>query len=307
MKLIASLFGLFLLSGCVIPPPKGDVSSPREYNFVSEHEITDNSIRSSIDGYDSPLFLSCLSNNTKLPKYTGNPAIAEETYQFALMASNSYRSEPQFKIPGWSLVTHYRGALSGEYESSLQADLYEKSENGNIAAVALVFRGTDESLDKKANFALWWPWSNSREPAQYQIAEELAKKIRHNYPQAKLYFVGHSLGAALAYHASWDQRDASTYAFDPSPRLWVEGESAQGRRVIVREDGEILEYLQFWSFLPADADEQFDFIRGNVVREHNMYYLARGLLLLAAINNDKTAIDTMENNLGCSHYAKQSL
>lgn len=298
MKLFCLLI-LVILPGCAIPPPKGDTALPREYNYVSEHEVTDNSQRLASDSYDSPRFLSC---DLTFHEYEGDVPTAVEAFPFALMASNSYRVEAQFKIPNWSIVKHYRGALSGEYESAFQADLYEKKENGSITAVALVFRGTDSSVDHKANFSLWWPWSNSRAPAQYQIAQNLADAVRKKYPEAKLYFVGHSLGGGLAYHASWNQPDSATYVFDPSPRLWVSGEPAKGRRVIVGEEGEILEYFQFWNSLPADKNERYNFISGNVVREHNMYYLARGLMLLAAMNHSSDATTIMEDNFGCSRY-----
>lgn len=299
MKLCCFILSLFMVSGCAIPSSIGKISSPREYNYVSQHEITDNSQRENGDSFDSPRFLSC---DTTMHPYEGDVETAKETFQFALMASNAYRVEAQFQIPNWTLVKHYRGALSGKYESAFQADLYEKKENGVIIEVSLVFRGTDSSVDNTANFALWWPWSKSRVPAQYQIARTLAFDVRKKYPNAKLYFVGHSLGGGLAYHASWTQTGATTYVFDPSPRIWVSGSPAKGRRVIVREKGEILEYIQVWNYLHSDKDETYNFIGGDAVREHNIYYLARGLLLLSAMNNSELAVTTMENNLGCSRY-----
>ncbi|SDU68166.1 Mbeg1-like protein, partial [Desulfobacula phenolica] len=299
MGLYSILLSLLLLSGCALPTPIGKISSPREYNYVSEHEVTDSSQRKNGESYDSPRFLSC--DKTMHP-YTGNVEIAKETFLFALMASNAYRVEAQFDIPGWKLVKHYRGALSGNYESAFQADLYERKQNNVITEVSLVFRGTDSGVDHTANFALWWPWSKSRIPSQYQIAERLAYKIRNLYPNAKLYFVGHSLGGGLAYHASWNIDGAITYVFDPSPRLWVDGTPAKGRRIIVREKGEILEYIQFWNHLISDNEESYNFISGSAVREHNMYYLARGLLLLSAMHNSELADRIMEDNLGCSRY-----
>lgn len=299
IKRIAILCSTIPLISCSMPRPIGDVGLPRSYSYNSQHEVTVNLPKK--DGYDSPLFLSCY--NTTNHRHEGNSEIAIKTYEYALMASNTYHSEASFLIPDWKPTMHYRGERAGLYEVGFQADQYE---NKIKKEIAIVFRGTDNSsVDNMANFAIWWPWSNDRAPAQYQLAKNLAEKIHKDNPDYKLILVGHSLGGGMAFHASWNIPNSETYAFDPSPRTWISGDPKPGIRYVIREHGEILQYIQFWNSLPVDnnKDEKFDFIGGDATREHNMYYLARGLLLLAAQNGNAKAIETMDTNLGCSSYS----
>lgn len=287
-----------LLASCAAPPKIGNVGLPRSFTYSSPHEVTINLPEKY--GFDSPVFLSCY--NTTNHRHNGDPTIAKQTYKYALMASNSYHAEATFVIPDWTPTKHYRGDRSGLYEIGFQADQYE---NPKAKEIALVFRGTDNSsIDHKANFAMWWPWSGARAPAQYQFAKNLATQIHQANPDYKIILVGHSLGGGMAFHASWDIPNSETYGFDPSPRTWVSGDPQPGKRYVVREHGEILQYIQFWNSLPVDDDKdrEFNFIGGTATREHNMYYLARGLLLLATQSGDSKAKETMDTNLGCSAY-----
>lgn len=285
-----------LLASCAIPPKLGDVGPVRAFAYKSWHEVTVNLPEK--DGYDSPVFLSCY--NTTNHRHEGDVAMAVLSYKFALMASNSYHSETTFSIPNWTPTKHYRGDRAGNYEVGFQADQYD---NETAKEIALVFRGTDiGSVDNKANFAMWWPWSDARAPAQYQFAQNIAETIRSEKPNYKIILVGHSLGGGLAFHASWNIANSETYAFDPSPRVWASGDPKPGNRYVVREHGEILEYVQFWNSLPANKEAAFDFVAGDPVREHNMYYLARGLLLMAAQNGDAEAKTIMDINLDCASY-----
>lgn len=152
-----------------------------------------------------------------------------------------------------------------------------------------------------------------RAPAQYQLARVITNKVRAEFGESKsYYFTGHSLGAALAFHASWRVPNAVAYGFDPSPRLWVGHETpAQGGvRFVVTEKGEFLsKYLSWWLGTLGRANpiyDEYDFIIGNAVREHNMYYLARGLLLKAVSSASSSAIKDYQDNLGCS-YATAAL
>lgn len=298
MRFIFVLFLLAYLAGCSIPPKINNVSPPRRFEKLVQHEVTDNSGRREEDGYDTPLFLSCDLISYK-GKYEGDIDLAKESFPFALMASNAYRVEAQFEIPHWKFISHYRGDWSGVYEVGFQADVYGKYQGGEVVELAIAFRGTDNTADRHANFAIWWPWSHQRQPSQYQIADLLTKKIIKLYPGVKLHFVGHSLGGGLAYHASWKIPQANVYAFDPSPRVFVSGDPTPGRRVILREKGEIMELVQFWNRLPADAQSRYDFVAGNAIREHNMYYLARGILLLSAMYGNEDAKEAMRINMGC--------
>lgn len=296
-KIVTLLFAS-LVAGCAIPPKIGDVQAVRFFPYASQHEVTFNT---SNDQTDTPIFLGCYNTLGEIPEYSGSVSIAKKSFKYALMASNAYHSEAGFIIPGWEPVMHYRGNFDEKDQVGFQADQYV---NKKTSEIAIVFRGTDGSEDNNANLSIWWPWSNQRIPTQYQIASNLIAEVRKNNPASKIILVGHSLGGGLAFHASWNLENSETYAFDPSPRTWSTGKPTASNRFIIREKGEILEKIQFWNSLPVAPENigTFDFIRGGAIREHNMYYLARGLLLMSALNKNDEAINIMNINLGCQKY-----
>jgi hypothetical protein len=287
--------------GCSFAPKVDHKQLPRSFPWVSAHEVTVQRGQAP----DSPVFLSCYNTNGG-HEYLRRSAnrdrllrIAKQSYKYALLASNAYHSEAQFRLPGWVATAHYRGLSSG-----FQADLYV---NASEKRLALVFRGTDNTRDRSANFSLWFGGSEHRAPQQYQLADNLARSLRSDpsYQGYRLTLVGHSLGGALAAHAGWFDAQAELYLFDPSPRTWRDGPPATSDLYVVRESGEILTYLFFWKRIPVPEDNEaaYNVIDGSAVREHNMYYLARSLLLIAATEgSDAEARALMDQNLDCDKH-----
>ena len=121
----------------------------------------------------------------------------------------------------------------------------------------------------------------------------------------KIILVGHSLGGSLAFHVSWNQHNTTLFAFNPSERKWVDGKPpANNQRYILREKGEVLGLTRGIRWFHSKDNnlqlaEEYNFLIGSSTRQHSVYYLARGLLLLAAARGEQMAKIIMERNLGC--------
>lgn len=318
MRIFTASLLLCILSGCaLIPPENGTVLAdlrpflPHQY----AHEVTQNEFEdeTKIGGVDAPVYYSCPQErpaaaaggagsrpgSTSVHQYDGDATVAAIATPFAMMASNSYKTNAYFVIPGWTPVMHWRGGFGAHVEVGFQADVYEEA--APPKRIAIVFRGTDTRTDDVANFSIAVPGSNSRVPAQYQLADRLTKIVKGmpRYTQSRFVFVGHSLGGALAIHAGWSIPESEAFAFNSSPRTWTEGESATGSvRYDISESGEILRLLAFWKDLRAKT-YSFDFGSAGKIEDHSMYRLARGLLYLARKQGDPMAKEADFVNLGC--------
>lgn len=294
-------------------PVKLAERTPRPFVAMSPHEVTVN--QKGDQGVDSPYFLGCYNtvynHHANAPhKFLRGPTrtkdlrLAVLSYPFALMASNSYHTEVPFKIGLWKSVRHFRGRNLGASTVGFQADLYV---NDGERRLALVFRGTDQIVDKPANYSFWLLGKGERAPFQYQIAEGLLNQLKNDeaYRGFAITLVGHSLGAGLALYAGWNHPDVEYFLFDPSPRSWRSGAPLSDKVHVIREEGEILTWLFFWKRIPVAPENvsEPDIISGGAVREHRMYFLARGLLLISAVEGeDANAKELMNANLACNYY-----
>ncbi|WP_045406601.1 lipase family protein [Vibrio jasicida] len=291
----------------------------REYSAQSSHEVTYNGTNLKKEAVDSPIFYSCDVGNAFERK--GDPRVADEAFLFALMAANTYRDLPRFdlleKKSGWKINKHYRGALKTGNEG-FQADTYiQKNTKGKTSAIAVAYRGTNQTEDNSANYSIWWPNNHGQPPAQYTLAAELAIEFSNQYANVPIYLTGHSLGGALANYASHkileikklDTTKLRVYMFNPSTRSWVDDKPfTTGRKVVIREEGEILTALKLWNDIKANREETFNFVSGNPIREHSIYDLARGLLWMSSAHekngqtkypNGQLAVAILEYNLNC--------
>jgi len=286
------------VSGCALPLLKSERLEPREVLYLKAHEVTDNSGRQDDQSVDSPSFLSCTTNHDYLVGDSAQPVIAT-AWPFALMASNSYRTNAQFKVPDWTLKHHFRGAFNSGYGIAFQADVYLRGETDKPSEVAIVFRGTDHSVDWLTNLTMWWPWNEDRAPAQYIQAEALVRWVEKHYRGLRINFVGHSLGGGLAFHVGWTRQDSRVFAFNTSPRVWASGEPIQSDRYDIAETGEVLRALQFWRTLPG-TKTRMNFRSAGLIGDHNMYYFSRAILYQARKQGDDGAEKAARLNLGCS-------
>ena len=239
--MVTSLF----LTGCAVAPRNGDIRLELEEMPPSLHEVS-----SRETGSNNPRFLSCKYRHYEDAYGANHNKLAIASYQYALMASNSYRSNAAFNIPDWTHKSHFRGKQGAHAESGFQADVYEHHSQNSIDKVAIIFRGTDSANDWDANFAVATK-SSGRKPAQYHLAMKLYNRVVEQYQAVsavkstikmpKIILVGHSLGGSLAFHVSWNQHNTTLFAFNPSERKWVDGKPpANNQRYILREKGEVL-------------------------------------------------------------------
>lgn len=303
-----------LFAGCAhYLPPQLEKRTPRSFAAVSAHEVTVN--RKGDQGDDSPYFLGCYNTiynrHRQAPhKFLEGPTRAQDltlailSYPFAMMASNAYHTEAPFKIGAWKHMRHFRGRNFGAPTVGFQADLYVNQDERRLA---IVFRGTDQIIDRSANFSFWLFGKSERAPYQYQIAEGLLNQVKNDsaYSGYAITLVGHSLGAGLAMYAGWNHPNIEYFLFDPSPRSWRTGTPRSEKLYVIREEGEILTWLFFWKPIPVTPENlsKPDIVSGGAVREHRMYFLARGLLLISATEGgDVKAKALMNENLACDYY-----
>ncbi|GLI57822.1 hypothetical protein PM10SUCC1_33360 [Propionigenium maris DSM 9537] len=237
--------------------------------------------------------------NRDLEGYRGNrntqpplDRVAKENYIYALMSSNAYENPYYFDLRryGWIRLNRYKA------DNGFSADVYM---NEGKKIVVIAFRGTEFFTIKD------WPHANLSVFGrnQYTSAMKLLKKMKRRYRGYRFISTGHSLGGGLALHTSvcWQGVDAVT--FNTSPRIFKPKKHVgTNRKTVISEDGEILEVIRsFFKSLDSIGKidyYEYDFLKGCSVREHSMYLLARGLLKVAAISGDKTALGIVDDILG---------
>lgn len=230
--------------------------------------------------------------------------IASQAFVYAFMASNVYEkyggTNPKFDIPYWQQVGEKRSNWKG-----FGAHIY-KSTKGR-KRVAIAFEGTDPTSLADwvfGNLNIYWK-------GQYGDAKRLIDEIVERYPDHQIFTTGHSLGGGLAIHAAFYHNKVTVFAFNSSPRIFIPDDFIQhnsignGSKVLlISENDDVLaKFRKNWGTLNKiniDYDfSKFDFLElasnnNNKVVEHGMYSIARGMMMVAASNNNEQAMSFLE-------------
>lgn len=294
IKLNIVLLGIIILSGCSFPVK----------NYYPQLIKSDHDIRPTfhyIEQDDGLVYLSCTSqiftNDAKNGKnfyeeflkdkrgqYSRIP-LSHKYFDLAMLANNAYEDPKSiFVVPEWKLFKAYRS------RTGLDMHVYGDTENIDSSnKIAFAFAGTEGLSDWKSNFSF-------TEPNQYKQAMEIVDNILSKNPKAEVYAVGHSLGGAIAINMSLREPRIQAVVFNPSHRVFFNKttKTEDGRHpVIFTERGEVLNlFLPILKMRLGNAEiVNLNSLNHRwykqVVEEHSMYDLARAILHVALVNEDK--------------------
>lgn len=229
---------------------------------------------------------------------------AVRNFEYALMSSNTYRKDKAveiFVIPKWQHMSRQ------ESDSGLGLDVYHRYNlSTDLVEIAIAYEGTNFTsiADWQYNFAIF-------RPNQFQEALEHAQKIRKENPNIPITVTGHSLGGGIALNISMHVKNTRGIAFNSSPRAFFGSENQDNgnERIHIYEVGEILGPLTRTYLRARLSGEQMLSVRYNfldftnatqAISEHTMYYLARGLMLVAIKGDSTEAAEAFIANIGAS-------
>ncbi len=280
--LIALVSSALLLTGCF---SSKNTSSPQHSSAAIHEEVAvpkEQDIRVLLEDKTSLTECKC-DYNIRFGVITQDQkvldAVSREVYPFAIMSANAYDKEWQIHVPGWQRIRR----IVSKYGFS--ADVYLSEDDQEVV---IAFRGTDDAKD--------WRYGNVDTDAhgQYADADTVFREVLAEYPDRKIMTIGHSLGGGLAIHVAISNPDVDAFAFDPSPRIF--GGENYGKYknsiVVLYETGEILSGIRpLFTTLRRVGSKQyrFNFLGGNVVKEHSIESLAR--CMYASINKDISEYD----------------
>lgn len=193
----------------------------------------------------------------------------------------------------------------GEYGFDVKSfDRLDRS-TGDVEEVIVAFVGSNDKSD--------WIWTNflfSQE--QHSLARDYIKTIAQRRPGKRIVVTGYSLGGALATHVAKhkDTRDliSEAWAFNPSPKTWVSGETdkriwlgAARNEVLSSSRGPFFAWLPGINKIgapPEQTAEDFYLINTSGIYGHFRWVLARSMLHMAdydlARNNELPITEPLE-------------
>jgi len=298
-----TFFGV-LLSGCANGPPIENYYSSDYIDYEKiKHEV--------VPGKDSRIkSLGCDSSFYKCESYPDSKLENISTnYIYALIASNTYRTNMEFLIissdenSNFDYKKHYRSKYG------FAADLYESSNE-----IVISYRGTDDAADTLYinNF------TDNIVPAQYLSANKLAEDIiSKNSTNKKITVVGHSMGGGLALQTAI-KHGLHAVVFNSSFKVWLspEDDISNASWVEINDKHDMTSmYSKAYEKIVRfnDMNENVkrkvitvDFMNEIPIaytkkssRDHSIYYLARGMLLVASRKN-QTAREILNYNVRCN-------
>jgi len=288
-KLSFKIITIFSVTACSVTPVK---LGPPVIEIDVKHRVEN----------ANPIAYTCNKNHYVPAIYNNSTKLAVNYFKYAVFSSNSYENQLFISIPDWERISRY------QTEYGFSADVYENITDDKVTEVVVAFRGTDDFF-----YDTFYANGLIANGGQYASALKLVKDIKLNkrYSSSKITAVGHSLGGGLALHVSSRVEGVNAYVFDSSPRVFApeKNKVKNNFRVSIRERGEALSYISwFWRFgidkvVPTNQEYLIDFFENGYVGDHASYGLARGMLLMAAVNKDPVAIE-VQNGIGNCNFSK---
>ena len=201
-------------------------------------------------------------------------ATAAESWRYAQMASNAYRSDLTGPRP-YDLAQDIHVLETRDNDELGFAYVVFERRQADRRELIIAFRGTENDT-----FRDWFHGNllGRQNPEALKIFDEWRRK----HSDLPIILTGHSLGGGLAIHVSLNRPDASAFVFNTSPRFWRRGDRYDNRRVSIVEYGEALKVPRIFG---READQLYTSIgcsSGNPIAQHAMRRLATCLTQIAA-------------------------
>lgn len=205
--------------------------------------------------------------------------VARDNAIYAMLANNVYDdARPKFRLPAsWRHVRTVHAPWGLAYA------VWKRVEDEVSKEAVLVFRGTEDLQD--------WLYGDLTS-RQYKLALEHIRRFIEEFPDVPRIATGHSLGGGLALFASYRHPEITAIGFNASPRLNAPRGKLPNPRLIIYEKDEFAHRLNAtltpWRRGLVDMGivyKRYDFLAANALLKHNSYPLARGLLLVGALES----------------------
>lgn len=218
---------------------------------------------------------------------------AQKSYLYAQMASNTYgkagdmygMNDKQYKLPA-----SYKAEHHGNSDNGMAYSIFRKYENDKLTEIVISFRGTEGIFDfKDMIYGNILGLQNKEAIEVYKAIKSEVSKIGSDIP---IILVGHSLGGALAIHVAINTGNLKVFAYNTSPRFWIE-EELEGNNDIesIVEAGEFLKVFR----IPGnEATQTYTSISCQQFKDpftqHSMSKLAYCLTQIASIDLPEKAV-----------------